>query len=92
MDRDVVEQPDVPAAVGDADEDSWWMWPRRCRSRTRRAVVGSLSSWMRRRGIADHADAYPTLTASGHLDDTRWSDDLLFEEGLTALLRVGTSD
>ncbi|MFG1673380.1 TetR/AcrR family transcriptional regulator C-terminal domain-containing protein [Micromonospora sp. NPDC049282] len=41
--------------------------------------------------VASHADAYPTLTASGHLDDTRWNDDLLFEEGLTALLRAGTS-
>ncbi|MCZ7437400.1 TetR/AcrR family transcriptional regulator C-terminal domain-containing protein [Micromonospora sp. WMMC241] len=42
--------------------------------------------------VASHADAYPTLTATGHLDDTRWSDDLLFEEGLTALLRAATSD
>ncbi|WP_431935266.1 TetR/AcrR family transcriptional regulator [Micromonospora sp. RP3T] len=38
--------------------------------------------------VAASADAYPTLTASGHLDDGRWSDDLLFEEGLTGLLRA----
>ncbi|PGH44745.1 TetR family transcriptional regulator [Micromonospora sp. WMMA1996] len=36
--------------------------------------------------VASHPDAYPTLVASGHLDDTRWNDDLLFEEGLTAVL------
>ncbi|WFE40456.1 TetR/AcrR family transcriptional regulator C-terminal domain-containing protein [Micromonospora sp. WMMD998] len=36
--------------------------------------------------VAASADAYPTLTASGHLDDTRWSDDLLFEEGLNGIL------
>ncbi|MER7334051.1 MULTISPECIES: TetR/AcrR family transcriptional regulator C-terminal domain-containing protein [unclassified Micromonospora] len=36
--------------------------------------------------IAASAHAYPTLTASGHLDDTRWDDDLLFEEGLNGIL------
>jgi AcrR family transcriptional regulator len=36
--------------------------------------------------IAARADAYPTLRASGHLDDGRWSDDLLFEHGLDGIL------
>lgn len=39
----------------------------------------------RRRLAADPA-AYPTLTASGHLDDTRWNDDDLFHHGLDAIL------
>ncbi|MEU8283276.1 TetR/AcrR family transcriptional regulator C-terminal domain-containing protein [Micromonospora sp. NPDC048905] len=38
--------------------------------------------------IAARADEYPTLDASGHLDDTRWNDDLLFEEGLDGILRA----
>ena len=38
--------------------------------------------------IAANADAYPTLDASGHLDDTRWDDDLLFDEGLDGILRT----
>ncbi|WDZ83753.1 TetR/AcrR family transcriptional regulator [Micromonospora cathayae] len=38
--------------------------------------------------ITSRADDYPTLHASGHLDDTRWSDDLLFEEGLDGILRA----
>ncbi|MEW1587885.1 TetR/AcrR family transcriptional regulator C-terminal domain-containing protein [Micromonospora vinacea] len=38
--------------------------------------------------IVASANAYPTLDASGHLDDTRWDDDLLFEEGLNAILRA----
>lgn len=46
--------------------------------------------------ITAQADAYPTLDASGHLDDTRWNDDLLFEEGLDGILlaaaRTGTPD
>ncbi|MGC4769478.1 TetR/AcrR family transcriptional regulator [Micromonospora sp. DT44] len=37
--------------------------------------------------VTAHADAYPTLNASGHLDDSRWGDDLLFEEGLDGVLR-----
>ncbi|MET8278453.1 TetR/AcrR family transcriptional regulator C-terminal domain-containing protein [Micromonospora sp. NPDC005174] len=37
--------------------------------------------------VAAHADAYPTLNASGHLDDDRWDDDLLFEDGLDGVLR-----
>nr|WP_272948693.1 TetR/AcrR family transcriptional regulator C-terminal domain-containing protein [Micromonospora endolithica] len=36
--------------------------------------------------IAASASSYPTLNASGHLDDTQWNDDLLFEEGLTGIL------
>jgi AcrR family transcriptional regulator len=36
--------------------------------------------------VTASADAYPTLNASGHLDDTRWDDDLLFEEGLDGIL------
>ncbi|MEV4826077.1 TetR/AcrR family transcriptional regulator C-terminal domain-containing protein [Micromonospora sp. NPDC049274] len=37
--------------------------------------------------VAASADIYPTLTASGHLDDSRWDDDLLFEAGLDGILR-----
>nr|CEL14513.1 Transcriptional regulator, TetR family [Kibdelosporangium sp. MJ126-NF4]CTQ88878.1 Transcriptional regulator, TetR family [Kibdelosporangium sp. MJ126-NF4] len=39
-----------------------------------------------RRHIAANHTAYPTLIASGHLDDERWSDDDLFERGLDAIL------
>ncbi|MEU8298742.1 TetR/AcrR family transcriptional regulator C-terminal domain-containing protein [Micromonospora sp. NPDC048909] len=39
-----------------------------------------------RRHIAADPTAYPTLDASGHLDDARWSDDELFERGLEAIL------
>jgi len=39
-----------------------------------------------RRHIAASRTAYPTLIASGHLDDERWSDDELFERGLDAIL------
>ncbi|MGV9374013.1 TetR/AcrR family transcriptional regulator [Micromonospora tulbaghiae] len=46
--------------------------------------------------IAASAGTYPTLSASGHLDDTRWDDDLLFEKGLDAVIhaaaRAGTPD
>ncbi|MBY8871429.1 TetR/AcrR family transcriptional regulator C-terminal domain-containing protein [Micromonospora sp. PLK6-60] len=41
-----------------------------------------------REHVTAHANAYPTLTASGHLDDARWDDDLLFEEGLDGILRA----
>ncbi|MCP2256199.1 transcriptional regulator, TetR family [Prauserella aidingensis] len=36
--------------------------------------------------IAADPERYPTLTASGHLDEERWSDADLFECGLDALL------
>ena len=39
-----------------------------------------------RRHIAAHDTTYPTLIASGHLDDERWSDDDLFDRGLDAIL------
>ncbi|GAA2621608.1 TetR/AcrR family transcriptional regulator C-terminal domain-containing protein [Dactylosporangium fulvum] len=39
-----------------------------------------------RRHITASPAAYPTLNASGHLDDARWSDDELFERGLDAIL------
>jgi hypothetical protein len=39
-----------------------------------------------RRHIATNDAAYPTLAASGHLDDERWSDDDLFERGVDAIL------
>ena len=39
-----------------------------------------------RRHLAANRAAYPTLIASGHLDDERWSDDDLFERGLDAIL------
>jgi AcrR family transcriptional regulator len=38
--------------------------------------------------IAARASAYPNLNASGHLDDARWNDELLFEEGLDSILRA----
>lgn len=31
-------------------------------------------------------ESYPTLHATGHLDETRWPDDDLFDHGLTAVL------
>ncbi|MFI9639426.1 TetR/AcrR family transcriptional regulator C-terminal domain-containing protein [Micromonospora sp. NPDC051925] len=39
-----------------------------------------------RRHLVANAAAYPTLTASGHLDDGQWSDDDLFARGLDAIL------
>jgi AcrR family transcriptional regulator len=36
--------------------------------------------------IAANAAAYPTLIASGHLDDERWNDDDLFDRGIAAIL------
>nr|MDT0658096.1 TetR/AcrR family transcriptional regulator C-terminal domain-containing protein [Micromonospora sp. DSM 115978] len=44
-----------------------------------------------RRHIAADRDAYPTLTASGHLDDERWSDDDLFARGIDAILATPRS-
>ncbi len=41
-----------------------------------------------RRRITESPAAYPTLNASGHLDDRRWSDDVLFERGLDTILAV----
>ncbi|MBM7775049.1 hypothetical protein JOD54_005253 [Actinokineospora baliensis] len=38
-----------------------------------------------RRHIAADQAAYPTLVASGHLDE-RWDDDDLFDRGLDAVL------
>ncbi|MEU4625769.1 TetR/AcrR family transcriptional regulator C-terminal domain-containing protein [Actinoplanes sp. NPDC023801] len=34
------------------------------------------------------ADTYPTLAGSGHLDESRWPDDLLFGRGLDAILAL----
>lgn len=39
-----------------------------------------------RRHVTADPDAYPTLTASGHLDPARWDDDELFDRGLDAIL------
>ncbi|MGN9766839.1 TetR/AcrR family transcriptional regulator C-terminal domain-containing protein [Micromonospora sp. SD12] len=39
-----------------------------------------------RRHITANPTAYPTLGASGHLDEARWSDDELFDLGLDAIL------
>jgi AcrR family transcriptional regulator len=39
-----------------------------------------------RRHIEADPAAYPTLEASGHLDEARWSDDDLFARGLDVLL------
>ncbi|GAB3849283.1 TetR/AcrR family transcriptional regulator C-terminal domain-containing protein [Micromonospora andamanensis] len=39
-----------------------------------------------RQHIAANPTAYPTLIASGHLDDGQWSDDDLFERGIDAIL------
>ncbi|MEV0730999.1 TetR/AcrR family transcriptional regulator C-terminal domain-containing protein [Polymorphospora sp. NPDC050346] len=41
-----------------------------------------------RRHIATDPAAYPTLVASGHLDDGRWNDDELFERGVDAILAI----
>jgi hypothetical protein len=41
-----------------------------------------------RRHVAAGPTAYPTLIASGHLDDERWDDDELFERGLDAILTI----
>ncbi|MCO1658212.1 TetR/AcrR family transcriptional regulator C-terminal domain-containing protein [Pseudonocardia humida] len=43
-----------------------------------------------RRHIAVNRAAYPTLDGSGHLDDSRWSDDELFDSGLDVILGVGS--
>lgn len=64
-------------------------------------VIGAAlteSAWQRAAGArpaqarahitADPA-AYPTLTASGHLDPERWDDDLIFDRGLDAILASG---
>ena len=39
-----------------------------------------------RRHVTANPAAYPTLHESGHLDPARWSDDDLFDRGLTAIL------
>jgi AcrR family transcriptional regulator len=39
-----------------------------------------------RRHVIEKEGAYPTLHESGHLDPARWSDDELFDRGLTAIL------
>ena len=39
-----------------------------------------------RRHVTADPGAYPTLVASGHLDEQRWSDDELFDRGIDALL------
>ncbi|MER7419310.1 TetR/AcrR family transcriptional regulator C-terminal domain-containing protein [Micromonospora peucetia] len=42
-----------------------------------------------RRHITANPAAYPTLGDSGHLDDARWSDDELFDDGLDIILATG---
>lgn len=62
-------------------------------------VIGTAlteATWLRAAGpearaearghVTAHRAAYPTLDASGHLDDERWSDDDLFDEGLDEIL------
>lgn len=39
-----------------------------------------------RRRLSADPGAYPTLVASGHLDDGQWSDDDLFARGIDAIL------
>ncbi|MDP9797778.1 AcrR family transcriptional regulator [Catenuloplanes nepalensis] len=39
-----------------------------------------------RQHLVAHRDAYPTLVASGHLDESPWDDDELFTRGLDAIL------
>ncbi|MFC7546596.1 TetR/AcrR family transcriptional regulator C-terminal domain-containing protein [Plantactinospora sp. GCM10030261] len=39
-----------------------------------------------RRHITADPTAYPTLVASGHLDDARWNDDDLFARGIDTIL------
>ncbi|MEV0716178.1 TetR/AcrR family transcriptional regulator C-terminal domain-containing protein [Asanoa sp. NPDC050611] len=41
-----------------------------------------------RRHITANAAAYPTLIESGHLDEGRWSDEDLFDRGITAILAM----
>jgi AcrR family transcriptional regulator len=38
------------------------------------------------------AEAYPTLAGSGHLDESRWPDDLLFAGGLDTILTTATAE
>jgi AcrR family transcriptional regulator len=57
-------------------------------------VIGAAlteATWQRtaRADARRHVTAYPTLAASGHLDDTRWPDDDLFDGGLDAILAPG---
>lgn len=44
-----------------------------------------------RRQLAANPTAYPTLVASGHLDEGPWNDDDLFERGLDAMLATPAS-
>ncbi|BCJ58527.1 TetR/AcrR family transcriptional regulator C-terminal domain-containing protein [Micromonospora endophytica] len=41
-----------------------------------------------RRRITSDPTAYPTLVASGHLDDQQWGDEVLFTRGVEAILAV----
>ncbi|GIF04079.1 TetR/AcrR family transcriptional regulator C-terminal domain-containing protein [Actinoplanes siamensis] len=41
-----------------------------------------------RRQLLANADAYPTLIASGHLEDGRWNDDELFQRGIDSILAM----
>ncbi len=53
---------------------------------TWRRAAGPGTRTEARRHITTDPAAYPTLVASGHLDETRWSDDDLFHRGIDALL------
>jgi AcrR family transcriptional regulator len=41
-----------------------------------------------RRQLLANTDAYPTLIASGYLEDGQWNDDDLFQRGIDAILAV----
>jgi AcrR family transcriptional regulator len=56
-------------------------------------VIGSAATktaWQRAVTAADR-DAARRLVAAGHLDDSRWPDDLLFERGLDAILSIAAT-
>jgi AcrR family transcriptional regulator len=55
---------------------------------TWRRTVDPRSRAEARRRIATNPAAYPTLNASGHLDDVRWNDDDVFDQGLDAILAI----
>ncbi|MDG4810082.1 TetR/AcrR family transcriptional regulator C-terminal domain-containing protein [Micromonospora sp. WMMD1120] len=63
---------------------------------TWRQTADPLARAAARSHLAALGGAYPTLNASGHLDDSRWDDDILFEEGLDGILlavaRTGRPD
>lgn len=61
-------------------------------------VIGAAlteATWRRTADPAAQAEArrriaaYPTLDASGHLDESRWDDEVIFDRGIDAILGTG---